>query len=128
MTHDPTRSPFHGVRDQYAPRATVDTNDRLWFARHRIPAGTEAEVCPRCGQPVYPLETAPAGVGVSGYDNAPVPYDATVIAVDCATDVAGIAPSATAIGSGIRHTMLCDLPRPLPPTPPADAVRGRRTP
>ena len=99
----------------YAPRSTEQAMVAMSFSRLRVPPNTAPASCPFCQRPVYAVPGEPDflfGDGIVVHDPG--------FRVDCEPDVAGVVPTAEAWGSGISHTHVCGVPRPLPPK--ADAA------
>lgn len=93
----------------YAPRSTEQTLVAMSYRRLRVPPGTTATTCPFCDRPMYCVPGDPnlvCGDGTVVHDPG--------YRVDCEPDVAGVVPTAEAWGSGISHSYVCGVPRPLP--------------
>lgn len=94
----------------YAPRSTLDTMRSTSFTRHLIPPDTQPRACAGCGNTVYWINEVPEHEDAEG--NLMGESHSTV---DADPDVAGVAPVPPSLwGSGIIHTLLCGVPRPLP--------------
>jgi len=93
----------------YAPRSTEQTLVAMSFRRYLVPAGTGPLPCRFCGQAVYSVLLEDAYVTEAGSE-----VGATYRVLDASPDVAGVEPTAKEGGSGIDHTLLCEIPRPLP--------------
>ena len=110
----------------YAPRSTQQTLDSHAFRRYPVPAGTGPLPCRFCGQAVYRVLLEDAYVTEAGSE-----VGATYRVLDASPDVAGVEPTAREGGSGIDHTLLCEIPRPLPAQTPermATSTANFRTP
>jgi len=94
----------------YAPRSTLDTMRRTSFTRYLIAPETQPSLCGHCGRTIYRIQEEPEHVDTEGRT-----IGASFAAIDADPDVAGVAPEPpSTFGSGISHTLLCGIPRPLP--------------
>ena len=111
----------------YAPRSTLDTMRKTAFTRYLIAPETPPSACGHCGRTIYRIQEEPEHVDTEGRT-----IGASFAAIDADPDVAGVAPEPpSTFGSGIAHTLLCGIPRPLPERTPeqmATSTANFRTP
>ena len=111
----------------YAPRSTLDTMRKTSFTRYLIAPETQPSACGHCGRIIYRIQDEPEHVDTEGRT-----IGASFAAIDADPDVAGVAPEPpSTFGSGISHTLLCGIPRPLPERTPeqmATSTANFRTP
>jgi len=111
----------------YAPRSTLDTMRKTSFTRYLIAPETPPSACGHCGRTIYRIQEEPEHLDTEGRT-----IGASFAAIDADPDVAGVAPEPpSTFGSGIAHTLLCGIPRPLPERTPeqmATSTANFRTP
>ena len=111
----------------YAPRSTLDTLRKTSFTRHLIVPEAQPSACVHCGRTIYRINEEPEHLDTEGRT-----IGASFSAIDADPDVAGVAPEPPSTwGSGIDHTLLCGIPRPLPERTPeqmATSTANFRTP
>ena len=112
MTRSPSVAPIAEgfAAHPYAPRSTLDTMRKTSFTRYLIAPETQPSLCGHCGRTIYRIQDEPEHVDTEGRT-----IGASFAAIDADPDVAGVAPEPpSTFGSGISHTLLCGIPRPLP--------------